>query len=245
MLSDYAIWLREHAGWSFTVFYDTFDGARFIGGITMTLALCVICIGASLVTGYALYLLESVAKGGWSRFNDGFVAVFRNTPPLVQIYLFYFGLGVYLNPVLRLTSAGFMTPGVFWSVIAISLFGAAFHLEALRGARAAVPPTIYEAVEVLGLTPLQAQRKVLLPLVSRFAIPALTNNVVEVVKTTAYAYAVGVAETLYVATQVWNDALNVREMMLLVFCVYAAIISAVVLAMRRIETAYAIKGYLK
>ena len=78
----------------------------------MTLALCVICIGASLVTGYALYLLESVAKGGWSRFNDGFVAVFRNTPPLVQIYLFYFGLGVYLNPVLRLTSAGFMTPGV-------------------------------------------------------------------------------------------------------------------------------------
>ena len=25
MLSDYAIWLREHAGWSFTVFYDTFD----------------------------------------------------------------------------------------------------------------------------------------------------------------------------------------------------------------------------
>ena len=93
MLSDYAIWLREHAGWSFTVFYDTFDGAQFIGGITMTLALCVICIGASLVTGYALYLLESVAKGGWSRFNDGFVAVFRNTPPLCADLSFLFRVG--------------------------------------------------------------------------------------------------------------------------------------------------------
>ncbi len=61
---------------------------------------------------------------------------------------------------------------------------------------------------------------VILPLAFRISLPALNNNLVNLVKTTTLAYAIAVPEMLYVANQIWSDELNVPEMMNVLLIIY-------------------------
>ncbi|MFX8797776.1 ABC transporter permease subunit, partial [Acinetobacter baumannii] len=74
----------------------------------------------------------------------------------------------------------------------------------------AVPQSTIEAAEALGYTRLGAYRHVILPLAIRVCLPALNNNLLNLVKTTTLAYAIGVPELLYAAAQIWSEVLNVR-----------------------------------
>ena len=60
----------------------------------------------------------------------------------------------------------------------------------------------------------------ILPLAFRISLPALNNNLVNLVKTTTIAYAIAVPEMLYVANQIWSDELNVPEMMNVLLIIY-------------------------
>ena len=68
----------------------------------------------------------------------------------------------------------------------------------------------------------------MLPLALRICLPALTNNLVNLVKTTTLAYAIAVPELLYVSNQIWSDNENVPEMMLLLFVIYIALVGVLV-----------------
>ena len=71
-----------------------------------------------------------------------------------------------------------------------------------------------------GLSRWQIYRLVVLPMAIRVCLPALGNNLVNLVKTTNLAYAIAVPELLYVSKQIWSDATNVREMMFFVLFAY-------------------------
>lgn len=80
----------------------------------------------------------------------------RNTPLLVQLYFFYFGVGTLMPQVM--SSAGYMRPildSFQWTVIALSLFGGAFNTEIFRAGIEAVPRTTIEAAEELGFSRLK------------------------------------------------------------------------------------------
>ena len=77
----------------------------------------------------------------------------------------------------------------------------------------AVPSTTLEAAESLGFSRLRTYLLIVLPLAFRISLPALNNNLVNLVKTTTLAYAIAVPEMLYVSSQIWSDELNVPEMM--------------------------------
>jgi len=59
-----------------------------------------------------------------------------------------------------------------------------------------------------------------LPLAFRVCLPALNNNLVNLVKTTTLAFAIAVPEMLYVSSQIWSDNVNVREMMTFLLVAY-------------------------
>ena len=83
-----------------------------------------------------------------------------------------------------------------------------------------------EAAEALGYNRLGAYLHVILPLAFRISLPALNNNLVNLVKTTTIAYAIAVPEMLYVANQIWSDELNVTEMMNVLLLIYVALVGA-------------------
>lgn len=236
--------LYESSGLNFTVFYDSYDWGRYIDGLKMTLLLSVTTILFSLVIGATGALIQS----GPSRILRGavnaFVVVFRNTPPLVQLFFFYFGLGTML-PATE-SAAGMREPvlnNVEWAIISLSLFAAAFNVEIFRSGIEAVPKTTIEAAEALGYTRFKAYRHIVLPLAIRVCLPALNNNLVNLLKTTTLAYAIAVPETLYALKQIWSETQNVMEMMILLLATYGILVGVLVWLMHRWERAMHIPGY--
>ncbi|WP_343079122.1 amino acid ABC transporter permease [Ostreiculturibacter nitratireducens] len=236
-------WLRPDWFLDLSVVQDDYNRGRYLAGLWTTAKLSVLCILFSLVVG----VIGAAAQGAPSRtlrvLVGFFVAFFRNTPPLVQLYFFYFAIGT----VLRITGEnGLPQPLVSnfgWALISLSLFAGAMNVEIFRSGIEAVPKSTIEAAEALGYTRLQTYRYIVLPLAIRISMSALGTNLVNLVKTTTLAYAIAVPELLYVAAQIWSEDLNVREMMNVLLFSYVGIVAVLVWVLHRWEKALRIPGY--
>jgi polar amino acid transport system permease protein len=236
--------LYESTGLNFSVFYDPYDWNRYVDGLKMTLILSVTTILLSLVLGAAGALIQSGPSRLLRGLVNAFVVIFRNTPPLVQLFFFYFGLGTML-PATE-TTTGMREPllnNVEWAIISLSLFAGAFNVEIFRSGIEAVPRTTIEAAEALGYTRFKAYCHIVLPLAIRVCLPALSNNLVNLLKTTTLAYAIAVPETLYALKQIWSESQNVMEMMILLLATYGILVGVLVWLMHRWERAMHIPGY--
>jgi len=246
-MEQIASWFRAlHAstGWNFTIFYDPFDARRFWHGFLTTCELAGLAVLGSLVLGVVGAFAQGSRLGPLRWLVAGYVGIFRNTPPLVQMYFCFFALGA-LTPT-RTDDIGMAVPLISsfgWALIALALFAGAFNVEIFRSGIEAVPRATVEAAESLGYSRFGAYRHVVLPLAFRVCLPALNNNLVNLVKTTTLAYAIGVPEMLYVANQIWSDALNVTEMMNVLLVLYIALVSLLVWTMRRWERSLRMPGY--
>lgn len=237
------LWLHQSHRINLTIGYDAWDRAQFLGGLWMTVKLSVLSILFSLLVG----VVGAWAQGSPFRILRAtvglFVTFFRNTPPLVQLYFFFFALG----SVLRMqTGTGGSVPMVSsfsWAVISLSLFAGALNTEIFRSGIEAVPKSTVEAAEALGFTRLQTYAYVVLPLALRISLPSLGTNLVNLVKTTTLAYAIAVPELLYSSAQIWSEQLNVREMMTVLLLTYILLVAVLVWLMGRWEKALRIPGY--
>jgi polar amino acid transport system permease protein len=243
-IADFFRWLADARGINLSIFYDALDRSRFLEGLWTTVKLSLICTALSLAIGIVGAWLQGARFGPARQLVQGYVQFFRNTPPLVQLFFFYFAIGSQLPHVLD--DHGMLVPpisNVGWAILSLSLFAGAFNVEIFRAGIEAVPRATVEAAESLGYSRLGVFWHVLLPLAFRISLPALNNNLVNLVKTTTLAYAIAVPELLYAAAQIWSEVLNVREMMNVLLVTYVALIGVLVLAMGRWERALRIPGY--
>lgn len=236
--------LHTDYGINLTIVYDAFDRKRMLRGLGNTIKLSVICVILSIIIG----IVGAWAQGARSRMLrwavQGYIQLFRNTPPLVQMYFMFFALGSVLPQVQD--QYGFMKPMISnftWAIIALSFFAGAFNVEIFRSGIEAVPRSTVEAAESLGYSRLQSYQHVVLPLAFRVCLPALNNNLVNLVKTTTLAYAIAVPEMLYMASQIWSDAVNVPEMMTFLLFSYVALVGLLVWFMHIWERRMALPGY--
>jgi polar amino acid transport system permease protein len=240
---DWFRWLYDATGIKLTIFYDDFDRARFFNGFLTSVRLMAVCLVASVVVGVVGAWLQGVRSKAVRLLVQGYIQFFRNTPPLVQLYFFYFALGSYL----RITNEnGFSVPlvGNFaWAALCLSFYAGAFNVEIFRSGIEAVPRQTVEAAEALGYSRLKAYAYIILPLAFRISLPALNNNLVNLIKTTTIAYAIAVPEMLYVANQIWSDEINVPEMMNVLLIIYVSLVGVLVWAMNRWERAMRVPGW--
>ena len=90
-------WLYEVHGINLTIFYDDLDRARFIKGIWTTIHLSFISIVISILIGIAGAWLQMSRMIWLRRIVQGYIQFFRNTPPLIQLYFFYFAVDAALS----------------------------------------------------------------------------------------------------------------------------------------------------
>ena len=170
-VDDFAAWFRwlhQATGIKLTIFYDAYDRSRFLTGFATTLKLSAYCLVLSLALGAVAAWLSGSRIEAVRRAVAGSVQLFRNTPPLVQLYFFYFAVG----PVLP-TLGGMPLLGSFgWALVSLTLLEAAFVAEIFRAGIEAVPKAMIEAAESLGFTRWQVYRQVVLPLALRVTMPA-------------------------------------------------------------------------
>jgi polar amino acid transport system permease protein len=222
---------------------DPHDRAAFLGGVVVSLQLMACSLAGSLAVGIVGVWLQ----GARSRLVSGAVGVyiqaFRNTPPLIQLYFFYFGLG----GVLRLPGTGEASLALLsnfgWAAISLSMTAGAFNIEIFRAGIEAVPRQMSESAQALGLTRWLRFRLVTLPLAFRICLPAFNNNLVNLIKATTNAYAIAVPELLYVSAAIWSDEFNVVQMMTVLLVVFIGIVSLVVWVLHRWERHMRIPGF--
>jgi len=235
--------LYETTGIKFTIFYDAFDRVRFLNSFLTSVRLMGICLVASVVIGVVGAWVQGSRLAIVRAVTQGYIQFFRNTPPLVQLYFFYFALGAYLKVTGPNGIAVPVVSNFTCAAICLSFYAGAFNVEIFRAGIEAVPRETLEAAESLGYSRLKAYIYVILPLAFRISLPALNNNLVNLIKTTTIAYAIAVPEMLYVANQIWSDESNVPEMMNVLLVTYVALVGLLVWVMARWERALTIPGY--
>ena len=243
-IAAWAEGLHSQTGINLTYLYDAYDRGRMVEGFVNTIILSAVCLVLSLVIGVVGAWAQGARSIWLRRLVGGYTELFRNTPPLVQLYFFYFAISGLLPTTTN--RFGFEEPLLgswAWAIVSLSFFAGAFNVEIFRSGIEAVPRATVEAAESLGYTRAQTYRRVVLPLAVRVCLPALNNNLVNLVKTTTLAYAIAVPEMLYMANQIWSDSVNVPEMMVTLLVAYVALVGLLVLAMNRLERALRLPGF--
>lgn len=118
---------------------------------------------------------------------EAFVEIIRGTPLILQLFYVYYvlpSIGLQLEP---FTAA----------VVALTMNYTAFLSEVYRGGIKAVPEGQRNAAAALGMTPLKAFIRIILPQAFRVIIPTLGNYFIALFKDTALASVVTVNELLY------------------------------------------------
>ena len=237
-------WLYDQTGINLSVFYDPYFRNKFAAGAWLSVWLAALILTLTTVIGLVGAWLLGVRFRLVRWLVRAYIELFRNTPKLVQLYFFYFGVS---NLLPRIDDGtGLMVPiiGAFpWVIIAFSVHYAAFTIEVFRSGIEAVPQTTVDAAQALGMSRLQINLLVVLPLAFRICLPALNSNFVFVVKGTSLAYAVGVAEMLYVSVEIYTLSANVVEMMTILLLCYVGMVSLFVYAMNKVERSLKMPGY--
>jgi polar amino acid transport system permease protein len=165
-------------------------------GIWLTLSIAIISqtIGVILGTLAALAKMSKVAGLRW--IANLYVWLFRGTPLVVQIVLFYFGFSVakiYGWPDLQLggvTIAGAIQAGIF----ALGLNEGAYFAEIVRAGILSIDPGQGEAGKALGMTYGKIMRRIVLPQAARVIVPPLGNEFNNMLKTTSLLVLISVPE---------------------------------------------------
>jgi octopine/nopaline transport system permease protein len=207
-----------------------------LSGLPMTLELT----AASMGIGFVMALSLALAQQGNRRIVvwpiRAFVAVFRGTPLLVQIFLIYYGLGQF-RPWLQAIGIWWLFREPYWcAIVALSLNEAAYGSEILRGAIKGVPRGLIEAASASGMSRLLTLRLVILPLALRQAIPNYSNEIILMVKGTSLASIITLMEVTGVAQNLISQTYRAVEVFVAAGAIYLTLNFTIISALNALET---------
>ena len=157
-----------------------------IEGLPITISLTAFGLGVGFLIGLPMAILRVYGGRAGKLFVSAYERVLRSIPPLVLIFLFYFGIQ---TTVLEI-------PGFFAVVLALGLCSSGYQSQIFRGALESVGSGQMDAARSLGMSRLEAIRLVIAPQALRFALPSWANELATMIKDTSLAFVVGVAELM-------------------------------------------------
>ena len=163
-----------------------------------------------------------------------YISIMRGTPLMLQLMVVYFGpyylFHIKVGSSYRLTA----------TFIGFVINYAAYFAEIYRSGIQSMPVGQYEAAQILGYNKAQTFFKIILPQMVKRVIPAVTNEVITLVKDTSLASVIGTVEMFTRAKQI---AVAPNSPGMLAFAAaavfYFVFNSLVAFAMERIEKAFA------
>ncbi|MDB5835180.1 MAG: amino acid transporter [Caballeronia sp.] len=230
-------------GLDYRFLLDDYERVPFVQGLGISIEIIVFTMTASAVAGLVLLLALRGRNRLISGLARGFIEVTRNTPTLVQLYCAFLVLNMLITQWLHARGIDNPFKPFFWVVLVLSLHKAAFHAEALRAGFDALPSQTLEGAASLGISRATRFWRIELPLALRAALPALVNNMVELVKASAVASAIAVGDVTYQSIMIWTQRDNVLALMLLILAFFGVLTWLVTLAGRWLERRYRIPGY--
>lgn len=126
---------------------------------------------------------------------SAYISIIRGTPLMLQLLVWYFG-PFYL---FRMNIGDWRFPALIFGFV---VNYAAYFAEIYRGGIESIPVGQFEACEVLGYTKSQTFMRIILPQVIKRIMPAITNEVITLVKDTSLAFTLAYSEVFSLAKQI-------------------------------------------
>jgi polar amino acid transport system permease protein/putative glutamine transport system permease protein len=190
----------------------------FLEGVGLTVQICI----GSLIISFLLGMVLAVMRESKSKLARAvatvWVEVLRNTPFLIQLFFFYYGLpmiGLYIDAKVV-------------AIVALGINSSAPNCEVIRSGLMAVKKGYYEATYALGFSKFQTFTKVIMPIALRLAFKPLTSNFVNMVLTSSTCYGITLMEIMGVAKTVSarsNRPFEVYIVLMIAYCIFTYLIS--------------------
>ncbi len=238
--------------WDWLVFFrqsvtgEGFYWEMLLRGVAWTIFLSLLSWVLALAIGTAAGVARTLPNPVVRWAATLYVHIFRNTPLLVQLFIWYFVVPELL-PVTWGDAVKQMNPTTnqfLTVVVCLTLYSAAKAAEQVRAGIESVPRSQTQAAMAMGLTTAGVYRHVLLPQAFRIVIPPMTSDFLNVFKNSAVALTIGLMELTGQTRQLSEFSAQPFEAFVAATLIYMLITYAVILLMRWIERRSRIPGYL-
>ena len=182
---------------------------QLLTGLANTLGLLGASAVVALLLGALLTPVLMSRRSGIARLGAAYVDAMRCTPFLLFVYVIYFAL----------PNIGIRIDNWWTGAIALVLYNTAYFAELMRGAWSDLPPALVEAGRAYGFTGLGLLRRIVMPPVLISAMPLIGNQLVQIVKDSAFLTVIAVAELTHEANSIQSTY----------FIPFASVVAAVAL----------------
>lgn len=184
-------------------------------GLRLTIMLAIASCVASLIVGTCLGLARTSSVALVAAIGTAYVEIFRNIPPLIILFIFYFAL----------PKLGLILDGFTCGFIGLTLYTSAFVGEAVRAGIASVEKGQFEAARALGHGYFGLMRYIVLPQAFRIVLPPLGNILISLIKDTALVSTIGVEDLMLQGELVESRTFATFQVFTIVGLLYIAIIA--------------------
>lgn len=236
--------------WNWSLFLATsYDGqatwlATLLNGFWVTIITAALAWVLALTIGSVAGILRAMYPRSWGRIVTVYVELIRGIPLLVQLFLWYFvfpeflpvdwGIWVKQNPNISFYTA----------VLGIGIFMSARIAEQVKAGLAALPKGLAGAGYSIGLTQFQTYRYILAPIAGRIIIPPLTSEMINTVKNTSVAMAIGLAELTSQARAMQEFTFHAFEAFTFPTVIYLSVNFLAAVTMQLLERRLAMPGFV-
>lgn len=181
-----------------------------VAGTLLTIRICLIATVAGLSIGTVLAGLQTTNRPIFTLPIRAYVEAIRNTPFLVQLFLFYFGL----------SSVGVKVDATTAGIIALSINTGAYATEILRAGIESISKGQIDAGNALGLSKLQIFKDIILTQAFRAVYPSITNQFILFMLGSSVISAIGVEELTFTGNYIASRTFRSFEVYIFILVVY-------------------------
>ena len=238
--------------WNWGIFWQpAADGAGpywtwLVSGLGWTLATGLLAWAMALALGAVVGTLRTMPMKWVARLGDAYVELVRNSPLLVQMFLWYFVLPELLPAAVGGAIKQMAPPwGSFWpAVLCLGFYTSARVAEQTRAGIQSLPRGQAMAATALGLTLPGTYRYVLLPQAFRIILPPLTSEFMNIIKNTSVALTISLVELTARAQSMREFTFQTFEAYTAATVIYVMVTLLVVFGMRWVEKKVAVPGLI-
>ena len=194
-------------------------------GITVLLAALTVLFGTliGVLISITRFNQNGIVGKGLNKLADIYIAFFRGTPLMIQLFIFWFGIPQILH--IRMKPVGPIPAEFIVGAIALAINSGAYVAEILRAGIQAVDKGQMEAGRSLGLSEKQTLKHVILPQAIKNILPALGNEFIVIIKESAIVSVIGLADLMYNADKVTAATFNAFGVYIVAALIYFVLTS--------------------
>lgn len=172
------------------------------------------------------------------RVLEWYVAVFRGTPLVVQLYFWYFAL-----PNVALGDVRLVLSPMWAAIIGFALCSGAYQSEYIRGGLLSIKRGQLRAAQALGMTPFTTVTSVVLPQAFRRALPGCGNEIIYLIKYSSLASIITVSDLTGMGRSLAKSTFRNTEVFIVVGIYYLALVTIATFILRAVEKKLEIPGF--